>query len=180
MIRRAVMPSHRPLPIHPSEAALNLTFESKLYRDLIREFAEHAGLDPDGLFLTQEIRVDNLPIGLQLDGDEELGDVLLFTSLGKPAEPQWAHLARLLLEANHCWFGTGGATLAAQPDTGNITLWARVPLPGLDGAALAETLDSFADVAHFWREQVSDQGAQSPNEGNLATMRVPFDPMLRV
>ena len=153
---------------------MTLTLDAKPYPGLIREFAEHAGLDPASLSMTEEVRIEGLPIGLALDGDEQLGDVVMFAALGKPAAQRWPELARLLLEANHFWVGTGGAMLAVQPETGIVTLWARLPLPGLDGAGLAEALDSFADAALFWRAQVLDEGAGAQAGSDLEALRMPF------
>lgn len=158
---------------------MTLTLDAKTYPELIREFAEHAGLDPASLSMTEEVHIEGLPIGLALDGDEQLGDVVMFASLGKPPAQRWPELARLLLEANHFWVGTGGAMLAVQPDTWVVTLWARIPLLGLDGAGLAEALASFADTALFWRAQVLDEGAGAQTGSDLAAPRMPFDPMQR-
>jgi hypothetical protein len=137
---------------------------SHSYDVLLTAFAQHVGLEPDELLSTQEIMIDGLAIGLQLDGDPVLGDLVFFAVLGTPDNAQFGRIARTLLEANSFWVGTGGCTLGVQRDSGAVTLCGRITLAELSGETLAGLLDGFVDTAAFWRAFVTG----SPDAGELA------------
>ena len=144
----------------PAEATL-------AYPDLLDDLAKQIGLDPDALRSQEEISVNGHPLGLALDGPAREGDVLVFAQLGALLETQRECIAITLLEANHQWHGTGGATLALQPDTGAVTLWLRLPIPLLSGELLGEQIRDFAEAAEFWRAQLAepaDPPAPAPSE----------------
>lgn len=125
------------------------------YQALLIQLAKQAGVDAEALASTEEIVIDGISIGLQLDGTEQEGDVLFFTTLGAPAVGHFESIARTLLEANSLWVGTGGCTLGIQPETGEVTLCGRAPLAALDGSSMAEVLAGFTDLADFWKKYVA-------------------------
>jgi hypothetical protein len=55
-----------------------------VYSEILTQFAEHAGLDSQALLATEELAVDDVKIGLQLEGSETEGDILVFASLVTP------------------------------------------------------------------------------------------------
>jgi hypothetical protein len=124
------------------------------YADILSALAEQVGLDAQELLTTQELVVDGQPIGLQLEGDDQTGDLVFFAGLGTPDPEQLQRVMRTLLEANHFWVGTGGCTLGLQPGTGAVTLCGRIRLDELGGKTLAALLDGFADTASFWRKLI--------------------------
>lgn len=117
---------------------------------LLATFAKHVGLDPVALDATQELVIDNHTIGLTLDGDENVGDLVMFTVLGTPAPDYLVKIAPVLLQANNFWAGTGGATIGLQSETGAIMLCARTPLQDLSAESLAAVLSAYADTATYW------------------------------
>ncbi|WP_298208938.1 type III secretion system chaperone [Acidovorax sp.] len=145
---------------------------SKSYENILREFADHVGLDANELLGTEEVLIDGLAVGLQLDGDAVDGDLLFFAALGTPSGEHLGRIARTLLEANNLWVGTGGATLGVQQATGAVTLSGRMPLSALSGDALAMLLDGFVDTASFWKGFV--EGAPE-DDGSLARGIPSFD-----
>jgi hypothetical protein len=128
---------------------------SQSYEQILTAFADHVGLVPAELLGTQEVVIDGLPIGLQLDGDETVGDLIFFVVLGTPDAAQFNRIARILLEANNFWVGTGGCTLGVQQDSGAVTLCGRIALDELSGETLAGLLDGFVDTATFWKAFVN-------------------------
>jgi len=127
------------------------------YQQLLANYARGVGLEPLDAFMTsQEIVIGGVTVGLMLDGDENGGDVVFFSNLGRPAPDAGGEkLHVLMLQANALWAGTGGCTLGLQPDTGAVLLSGRAPLALCDAAALASALDAFADVAVLWRNVVT-------------------------
>ena len=126
------------------------------YTQLLEDYAQLVGLEPaSDLLLNQELRVSDLSVGLTAEGDEDNGNIVLFTSLGQiaPDLPQ-DRLMRLMLEANALWAGTGGCTLGVQSGTGAVLLCIRMPLALCNAQALVPIVDAFVDVALLWREIV--------------------------
>lgn len=124
---------------------------SNTYEDLLNQFAEHVGLDAKELASTEEVLIDSIAIGLQLDGDPTDGDLVFFTMLGTPNPEHLIRIAPTLLQANNFWVGTGGCTLGLQQGTGAVTLCGRIALSALTGESLAMVLDGFVNTASFWK-----------------------------
>lgn len=139
------------------------------YEELLRQFAAHVGLDAQELLTTEEILIDGLAVGLQLDGDTADGDLVFFALLGTPSPEHLGRIARTLLEANNLWVGTGGCTLGVQQATGAVTLCGRMPLAALTGESLAMLLDGFVDTAAFWKGFVEG----TPEEGGAPGAGLP-------
>lgn len=132
------------------------------YEELLRQFAAHVGLDAQELLSTEEVLIDGLAVGLQLDGDRADGDLVFFALLGTPSAEHLGRIASTLLEANNLWVGTGGCTLGLQQATGAVTLCGRMPISALTGESLAMLLDGFVDTASFWKGFVEG----TPQEGD--------------
>jgi hypothetical protein len=135
------------------------------YTNLLESFALHVGLDPQTLQNTQEVVIDQLPIGLLYEGEAEVGDLVYTVNLGAPMPSREAAVLRTLMQANHLWAGTGGCTAGLVADTGEITLSGRIDVAGVSAESLALLLDAFVDTAQFWERFVHDQlpsGAAAP------------------
>lgn len=126
------------------------------YQTLLRDFAHHVGLDPAELAQTQEVVMGGVAIGLACEGDEDSGDLLYFADLGAPVPRRSAAVYKALLEANHFWVGTSGATLGLQPGTGRVVCCGSIALPGLTANGLAQVLDSLIDTLLFWKQYLDD------------------------
>ncbi|MET1115325.1 MAG: type III secretion system chaperone [Comamonas sp.] len=138
------------------------------YQQLLENYALLVGIEPaSDLLDTQEVQVAELSVGFTVEGDEDNGSIVLFTSLGLPT-PQMPRerLMQLMLEANAFWAGTGGCTLGLQAHTGAVLVCARAPLALCDAPAFAAVVEAFAEVALLWREIV--QGRQAVDLTELA------------
>ncbi|MEC4720750.1 CesT family type III secretion system chaperone [Noviherbaspirillum sp. CPCC 100848] len=125
------------------------------FEALLREFAAHVGMeDASALVSSGEIVVDKLSISILYEDEISSDNVVCVAQLGMPAEPG-AGIYRTLLEANLMWAGTGGATLGLHPDTGQVCIAYKQPLDTLDGEGLGEVIDQFADIAAYWRDEIS-------------------------
>ncbi len=131
------------------------------YKDLLITLAEEIGLDTASLIATEEIVIDDLPIGLQLDGEGEQAEVLLCSLLAAPSADRWAEVAAALLHANHLWTGTGGATLGMLPVDNTVSLSLRRPLRDLDSEKLAVLLAKTADIGLAWQDYIAS-GISTP------------------
>ncbi len=140
------------------------------YRQLLHDFALLVGLEPATLVRSEEVLAGGLSIGLAFEGDERVGDLLYFADLGLPPDALRAQVHQMLLEANHFWAGTAGATLGLQPETGRVVCCGRTDLRDLDANGLATLLDLFVATATFWRHAVHDElpAPEAPPELALA------------
>ena len=137
------------------------------YPALLRDFATHVGLDPGILVETQEVVMAGIAIGLAFEGDAHGGDLLYFADLGAPSPQRALPVYQALLEANHFWTGTSGATLGLQPGTGHVICCGSMAVVGASGADLAVRLDAFIGTLLFWQQYVADAQEATPAEPPL-------------
>ncbi len=133
-----------------------------VYQALLRDFAEAEGLDPDALCQTEEIEIAGLPLALAFEGGDNFGDVIYVCGLGPVPAERADTIHRRLLEANHLWSGTGGATLGLQPGTGAVVLCGRSDLESLTAEDLATVLEGFVDIALQWRHIIHEAPLSTP------------------
>ncbi|WP_159912520.1 CesT family type III secretion system chaperone [Pantoea sp. 18069] len=123
------------------------------YEELLSALAEEVGLEASSLISSQEIVIDDLPITLKLEGEGEQAEVRLCCRLGAPSQARWALTIRTMLQANHLWTGTGGATLGMESDT--VSLSVRRLLSELDADRLAVVLAKTADIGLAWQDFIT-------------------------
>lgn len=142
------------------------------YEELIRGLALLFGLEPEELLKVEEIAVHGLSIGLQFEGDADAGDVVFYAPLGEPAPEHASALYPQLLQANHLWAGTGGATLSVHPASGEVILMGRLPLERLQAEHFVQVLDVFTDAAVYWRDRIrtdlTTRANAAPDPNHLA------------
>jgi len=131
------------------------------YQDLLTALANHAGLEAPALLASEEIVVNDLPIGLQLSGEGEQAAMVLCSLLGPVPADRWPEVSRHLLLANHLWAGTGGATLGVMDDDNTVSLSLRRSLHELDVNQLSQLLVSFAEIGLTWQEFISQAHSSS-------------------
>ncbi|MET1114563.1 MAG: CesT family type III secretion system chaperone [Comamonas sp.] len=141
---------------------------STSYEVLLTELAHEVGLPAAALLATEEIDIDGLSIGLQLEGEGPQAEVLLCCLLASPRADQWTATARAMLQANHLWSGTGGATLGMLPDDDRVSLSARRLLRDLDADKLAVLLAHTVDMGHAWQDFIV--------QGQGSALLAPFFP----
>ncbi|WP_159914459.1 hypothetical protein [Pantoea sp. 18069] len=121
------------------------------YQNLLTTLAQEIGLEAAALIATEEIIIDDLPIGLQLQGEGERAEVVLCSLLAAPQMDRWDEVVRALMHANHLYDGTPGATLGMLPDD-TVSLNVRRPLRALDAHKLAVLLAKTADLGLAWQD----------------------------
>lgn len=91
---------------------------------------------------------------LDLFLDEERASVLVATVVAPLPEAGREAILTEMLQANHAWRGTEGATLALGPED-DVLLHRELPLDAaLDLAAFHEALRSFLTVNAAWQEYI--------------------------
>lgn len=126
------------------------------FLDLLTGFAGEIGLaSVDQLLKTKEITIEDITISLLYEGDDQTGDVVLFSALGDIAPARTAEVLQFAMEANYLWAATGGATLGLSGNTMAMSL--RVPLSLLNPRALASVISAFTQNASFWHLYTTGQ-----------------------
>ena len=128
------------------------------YEDLLSALAEEVGLEASSLISSQEIVIDELPISLKLEGEAEQAELRLCCQLGIPTKARWALAIRTMLQANHLWTGTGGATLGML-ENDMVSLSVRRLLSKLNADRLAVLLAKTADIGLAWQDFITQDQA---------------------
>ena len=110
--------------------------------------------------------------GLDINGVtvmlHDAGDLVLITAeIGAPSQAEGLEtFFRTALKANWLYKGTGGATLAINPEDDSLWLEKYNFLERLDGEKGVEMVTRFAETARTWRELVADFKPDVPSGGN--------------
>lgn len=99
------------------------------------------------------LEIDGQTVILQQAGDDL---VLVRADLGVVPPDRRDTVARVALEANYLYQGTGGATLAVNPGDGHLHLQRYNWLERIDADKAMDALTHFADTAASWKRLVSE------------------------
>jgi len=127
---------------------------NELLKDLGAKLGGTFELTPDESG-TVMLEIDEMPVSiLELN---ELGLVVLLGVVGElPPEEKIERLYRALLEANHHFAGTAGATLSVNPETNAVELCRPLVRAVLDGERLFNELERFVNTLEVWRKLVTE------------------------
>jgi len=137
------------------------------YDELLKTFGEKLGgsveLTPDE---SGAVVLDIDEMQLTILGLEDVGQVVLTGVIGEPPpEDRMEKLYRAMLEANHNFAGTFGATLSINPDDGKVSLCKAIPLAIADGDTFFADVEHFVNVLETWCKLVADfRGATDESE----------------
>ena len=125
------------------------------YNELIEKLAAALGIEglvpEDGV---AALNIDGMRIAFL--HDEGADALLLFATVGTPPPEAEERFSAILLQANHLFRGTGGATLAQNQETRDYTLVRSLPLALLDADSLVAELESFANTLARWTGLLAD------------------------
>ena len=131
------------------------------YRELIKGLAEKAGIAGEVQIDDEErclLEFDGMNVVIQ--GVDAAHAVAFIAPVGEPPPEQSERLYRMLLEANHIFEGTGGATLSVNPDGGYVYLCQQLDARSLDVDEFAKALEQFLNALEAWRTLVNDYRAR--------------------
>ena len=147
------------------------------FEELIAGLGKSIGMElkvQDGLC---GVNADGVPIIMRYI--EPYGIVYIHADLGEPPPQGLETLYRKLLDSNHAFQATSGATLSVNPETGSVRLQRFDPYDVIAAAGASKVLVLFANVAAAWSALVCDyrdaprEGTgNSSDEGNLLGVRV--------
>ena len=107
------------------------------------------------------INVDDMVVTLMSLPDSDR--LAVHGEIGDPPPEGLEQLLSAMLEANHLFAGTAGATISRDHETGRFHLCRQEPLAILDADTLAAILQSFVNTLEIWRRAIADY--RPPAEG---------------
>jgi len=116
------------------------------------------------------VEVDGNPIVLHMADDDLL---LIHADLGEMAPENRDRIRAVALEANFLYQGTGGATLAVDPNSGRLHLQKYNWLDRLDAENAVESLTRFADTVKTWKGLLAETMARAPEESDALSAQMP-------
>lgn len=133
------------------------------FGDLLSALSEHLGgaiaLEPvEG---TVVLSVDDMKLSI-IDADTAVSFVGVVGL--PPPEDRLERLYKALLEANHLFTGTGGATFSIDSSTGEITLCRTIPYAVLTAESFCDALTVFVNTLESWIRLVADFRAAKEEE----------------
>ena len=123
--------------------------------EIIKAFCEKIGVgfepDADG---SVTLDVDGATV--IISDLREINAVALVGDLGEPPPERLDALYKLMLEANHLFGGTAGATISCNPKTGHFALCRVMPCAVLDGDSFYAEAERFVSTLESWSKIVRD------------------------
>ncbi len=116
------------------------------------------------------VQVDGNPIILHMAGDDLL---LIHADIGEIPPENRDRICAAALEANFLYQGTGGATLAVDPNSGHLHLQKYNWLGRLDVEKAMESLTRFADTVTTWKELVAETMARASAASDVLSAPTP-------
>ena len=131
--------------------------------ELIKDLGERLGvpleLDADGVCAFE---ADGLAISLH--DLPELSAITVLGDLGTPPPERLEGLYAAMLEANHLFRDTGGATLSRDPETGHLVLCRAVQRGTLGPDAFYDAVERFVSAAQVWANIIRDYRDAPPTD----------------
>ena len=110
------------------------------------------------------VQVDGNAVILQTASDDLL---LIHADIGEIAPENRERVHAAAMEANFLYQGTGGATLAVDPNSGHLHLQKYNWLDRLDVEKAVESLTRFADTMKTWKGLVAETMASASAASNV-------------
>ena len=99
------------------------------------------------------INVDDMVVTLMSLPDSDR--LAVHGEIGDPPPEGLEQLLSAMLEANHLFAGTAGATISRDHETGRFHLCRNEPLAILDADSLAALVESFVNTLEIWRKVIA-------------------------
>ena len=98
----------------------------------------------------------------------DCGKLAIHAEIGDPPPHGLEQLLSSMLEANHLFVGTAGATISRDRETGKFQLCRQESLAVLDEEAFAAMVESFVNTLGIWRKALADYRPSAASEAKPA------------
>ena len=114
------------------------------------------------------VNADGVPIIMRYI--EPYGIVYIHADLGEPPPQGLEALYRKVLESNHAFQATSGATLSVNPRDGHVCIQHYIRLEVLDVKLAVDRFNVFVDAATVWRDYLADFRPTDENQLDIRSM----------
>ena len=132
--------------------------------ELIEALGSHVGLrlglDEAGCC---SLSVDDMSVRIQ--EVPEMHAVGFWGKIGAPPPEGADRLCGVMLEANHLFRATAGATISRDPESGDFFLCRLLDLRCLDVESFISQLEKFVNVLESWQRLVADYRPSAVTDG---------------
>lgn len=134
--------------------------------ELVRDFGGRVGidlvLDENG---TCTVSVDGMDIMIQ--DVSEAYSVGLYGKIGVPPPEGLRQLYEMMLNANHLFRATSGATISRDPESGDFYLCRLLDTRVLDPETFFSAIEKFVNTLETWQKVIADYrpAAEEPQRG---------------
>ena len=128
------------------------------FGELIAELGKNLGIELTDEGGATAVEIDGIPVVLHAAGDDL---ILVHADLGEIPHENRERVFAAAMEANFLYQGTGGATLAVDPDSGRLHIQKYNWLERLDAEKAVTNLTRFADTVKAWKGVLADTAADS-------------------
>ena len=115
------------------------------------------------------LAVDDMSVVIQ-DVSEAFA-VGFWGKIGRTPPEGQLQLCQLMLEANHLFRATAGATISRNPESGEFFLCRLLDLRGLDAETFISNLEKFVNVLESWQRLVADYRPGAAPDGRRESAR---------
>ncbi len=129
--------------------------------ELIKKFGKKIGIDlspNDDNSYTLE--VDEMLLSLHIL--PEIDTIILVGDIGEPPPEHLENLYKTMLESQHLFNGTGGATISLNAENNHFSLCKALSCKILDGDSLYEEAEHFVNTLEVWAKLVKDYRDVAP------------------
>ena len=123
------------------------------FEELISALGERIGVDLAAEDGSCVINVDDMVVTLMSLPDSDR--LAVHGEIGDPPPEGLEQLLSAMLEANHLFAATAGATISRDHETGRFHLCRHEPLATLDVDSLAALVESFVNTLEIWRKAIA-------------------------
>ena len=123
------------------------------FEELISALGERIGVDLAAEDGSCVINADDMVVTLMSLPDSDR--LAVHGEIGDPPPEGLEQLLSAMLEANHLFAGTAGATISRDHETGRFHLCRHEPLAILDADSLAALVESFVNTLEIWRKAIA-------------------------
>ena len=124
------------------------------FEELISGFGRKIGIELTAEDETCVIKVDDMVVTIM--SLPTCGRLAVHAEIGEPPPHGLERLLSSMLESNHLFVGTAGATISRDPETGRFHLCRQESLDVLDVDALAVLVESFVNTLEIWRTAIAN------------------------
>lgn len=121
--------------------------------EIIEAFGKKLGMDLE-LDNSKSCSFQADDVVVSITALSEIDQIVISGDLGTPPAEQLEHLYKMMLEANHLYTSTFGATLSLNNENDHFALCKVIPCRALDNEIFYREMESFISICDTWSKVI--------------------------